>query len=256
LVKQKSKNPLKMKLNFFIALILLSLIGCMSHREIESETVLIKTTPENPARKIEIEFQKGKSFNHPSFAVWIEDLEGGYIETLYVTGYVAKGRFRYSELAPGKWKNEPGNVRRPATLPYWAHKRNIQAPDGLYVPSPETAVPDALTSATPLNNFRLETATSYSGNRKFRILLELNQAWDANEFWTNSKHSGDLNYFGSLQPALVYAVTVDPEDKKTAYYLNPIGHSHPTGATGELFTDLTTLTTAKEIAHKIIVRLK
>lgn len=245
-----------MRLQYLFALIPLLLPGCISHREIESEQLVIRTTPEHPGRAIEIEFHKGETFNHPSFAVWVEDLEGNYIETLYVTAYVAKGNFRYGELAPGKWKNEPGNVRRPASLPYWAHKRNIKAPDGLFIPSPETPVPDALTTATPQNDFTLETATGYSQDRKFRILLEINQAWDPNAFWTNTRYEGDTNYTGSLQPALVYAVTVDPKDPAKDYHMNPVGHSHPTGATGELFTDLTTLTTAKEIAHKIIVRLK
>ncbi len=245
-----------MKLGLLVIIPLLAILGCTSQRGIESETIVIQTSPENAIREMEIEFQKGKAFNHPSFAVWIEDLEGNYIETLYVSGYVAKGRFGFGEIEPGKWKKEPGDVRRPATLPFWAHKRNIKAPDGLFIPSPQTEVPDALTTATPRNNFRLETATSYSGTNKFRVLMEINQAWDANEFWTNNKFDGDLNYFGSLQPALVYAVTVDPQSPETEFYLNPIGHSHPTGANGVLFTDLTTLTTAKEIAQKIIVRFK
>jgi hypothetical protein len=245
-----------MKLSLLKIIPLVVFIGCASQRRMESEPIVIQTFPENATREIEIEFQKGKAFNHPSFAVWTEDLEGNYNETLYVTGYVAKGRFGFDEIEPGKWKNEPGEARRPATLPYWAHKRNIKAPDGLFIPSPQTEVPDALTSATPRNNFRLETGTSYSSTKKFRVLLEINQAWDANEFWTNNKFEGDLNYFGSLQPALVYAVTVDPENKEADYHLNPIGHSHPTGANGVLFTDITTLTTAREIAKKIIVRLK
>jgi hypothetical protein len=230
--------------------------GCASQREIENEPITIKTSPKNPALEIEIEFIKGEAFNHPSFAIWTEDLEGDYIETLYVTEYVAKGKFGYAEIEPGRWKNEPGEARRPATLPYWAHKRNIKAPDGLYIPSPETPVPDAITTATPKDDFLLETATSYSRNAKFRILMEINQAWDSNEFWTNNKYPDNNNYFGSLQPALVYAVTVDPINPEDEYHLNPIGHSHPTGENGKLFTDLTTLTSAAEIAHKIIVRLK
>ena len=230
--------------------------GCASQREIENELMTINTTPESPVREIKIEFIKGETFNHPSFAIWTEDLEGDYIETLYVTEYVAKGKFGYGEIEPGRWKNEPGEARRPATLPYWAHKRNIKAPDGLYIPSPETPVPDAVTTATPKVDFILKTATSYSRNAKFRVLMEINQAWDSNSYWTNSQYPDNNDYFGSLQPALVYAVTVDPVNPEDEYHLNPIGHSHPTGASGKLFTDLTTLTTAKEIAHKIIVRLK
>ena len=232
------------------------LMSCVSQRGVDTEIITIKTSPANPVHQIEIRFLKGESFNHPSFAIWTEDLEGNYIETLYVTDYVAKGRFGYGEIAPGRWKDEPGEVRRPATLPYWAHKRNIKAPDGLMIHSPETAVPDALTSATPLSSFNLHTATSYSGNKKFRTLMEINQAWDSNRYWHNNKFPGDNNYFGSLQPALVYAVTIDPSETGKEYHLNPVGHSHPTGANGKLFTDITTLTTAKDIAYKIIVRLK
>lgn len=240
---------------FLTGFSLLGLMACVTQRDIDSEIVALRTAPENSVRELEIEFLKGTSFNHPSFAIWIEDPEGNYIETLYVTQYVAEGRFGHGEIEPGKWKNEPGEVRRPATLPYWAHKRNIKAPDGLYIPSPETAVPDALTSATPRNNFKLNTATSYSENHPFNVLMEINQAWDSNRHWTNNKFPGNNNYFGSLQPALVYAVRVDPESPVKEYHLNPIGHSHPTGKNGRLYTDLTTLTTAKEIAYKIIVRL-
>jgi len=244
-----------MKINFII-LVFIFLSSCVMHRKVEQETIVISTFPENPARNLEIEFIKGKLFNHPSFAVWTEDIEGNYIETLYVTHYVAKGVYAHGEIEPGRWKDSPGEIRRPATLPYWAHKRNIKAPDGLFIPSPETAVPDALTSATPVSGFKLQTATSFSGDKKFRVLMEINQAWDSNRYWNNSRYPGDINYFGSLQPALVYAVTIDPLDREREYFLNPIGHSHPKGENGKLYTDLTTITTAKEIAHKIIVRLK
>jgi hypothetical protein len=243
------------KLYLFLFMPLLSIVGCLAQRRMESRPVMIRTSPENGLISLEIEFQKGKAFNHPSFAVWVEDLEGNYIETLYVTQYVAKGKFGHAEIAPGKWKNEPGEARRPATLPYWAYKRNIKAPDGSLVPSPETAVPDALTSATPKTDFVLQTTTGYSGNKQFRVLFEINQAWDSNEFWTNNKFPDDRHYHTSLQPALVYAVTVNPEDNEDAFHLNPVGHSHPAGAGGKLYTDLSTLTTALHIAQKIIVRL-
>lgn len=241
------------KLILFILVFLLW--GCASTNKINNEILQLQTSPENASQSLRVEFFKGKAFNHPSFAIWTEDLEGNYIETLYVTQFVATGKFGHGESEPGKWSEEPGTIRRPATLPYWAHKRNIKAPDGLYVPSPETAVPDALTSATPLNDFNLNTGTKIRKN-KFRLLMEINQPWDSNNFWTNNKFPGNLNYFTSLQPALVYAVTIDPNSDETSYYLNPIGHSAPDGENGKLYTNLSTITTAKEIAEKIIVHLK
>lgn len=233
---------------------ILILTSCVSQQNINDEVINLKTSPENGNTNLEVSFKKGKYFNHPSFAIWTEDLEGNYIETLYVTRFVGTGIFGHGELEPGKWSDHPGNVRRPASLPYWAHKRNIKAADGLFVPSPETAVPDALTSATPTGNFNLETATK--NTNKFRLLLEINQPWDSNKFWTNNKFTGDLDYLSSLQPALVYAVIVDPYSNEKEYYLSLIGHSEPSGKNGTLYTDLTTLTTAKEIAEKIVVHLK
>lgn len=249
----------KMKKYFNIAVILsaaLIFTGCSTNREVLSETEILEFTPEKVQTAFEMEFEKGKKHNHPSFAIWIEDLEGNYIETLYVTKYVATGIFRYSDSEPGKWKNEPGFVRRPATLPYWAHKRNIIAPDGLYIPSPETPVSDAITGATPKGNFKMNTGTSVSSTNKFRVLVEINQAWDSNKFWTNNKYPEEINYFASLQPALVYAVTVDLKSSKRDFMLNPIGHSHYSGKTGELFTDISTLTTAKEIFNSISIKIK
>lgn len=232
------------------------LAGCTSQRNVTGETEILTTTPEKINSKLEFEFTPGKSHNHPSIAVWIEDIEGNYIETVYVTKYFAKGNFGHGESEPGKWKNESGNVRRPATLPYWSHKRNIKAADGLYAPSPETAVPDALTGATPKAGFTLKTGSKADAGKMFRVLAEVNQPWDSNDFWINNKYPEDFNYKTSLQPALVYAVTVSPNDKEKLIYLNPIGHSHYSGKTGELFTDLSTITTARDIFSKIAVTVK
>ncbi|MCG6188285.1 hypothetical protein [Maribellus maritimus] len=239
-------------ISFFIVFFL---AGCISSNKINEEIVILKTSPENANHSLTIEFFKGKAYNHPSFAVWTEDLEGNFIETLYVTQFVATGKFGHGEVEAGKWSDKPGTIRRPATLPYWAHKRGIKASDGLYVPSPETAVSDALSGATPINNFKLNTATKMRGE-KFRLLMEINQPWDSNKFWTNNKFPGNLDYFTSLQPALVYAVTIDPDWDETDYYLNPIGHSEPSGRNGNLYTNLTTVTSAKEIVRKIIVHLE
>jgi hypothetical protein len=250
--KKLNKNVIMKK--SIVLLTLLIVFGCASNRNTITDSDSIVVESGATGTKIQIEFIKGNQHNHPSFAIWIEDMEGNYIETIFVTEYVAKGKFRYSELSPGKWQNEPGFVRRPATLPYWAHKRNIKAPDGLYIPSPDTPVPDAITGATPRGNFTLNANANVLKDKKFRVLMEINQPWDSNKYWTNNKYEGDNDYFASLQPALIYAVTIDPGSELKEFILNPIGHSHPSGKNGQLYTDLSTLTTAREIASKITVR--
>jgi hypothetical protein len=231
------------------------LAGCASQQNLPEDTEIIFTKPESINTNLEFELIVGKSHNHPSFAIWVEDLEGNYIETLYATQYYAKGVFGHGETEKGKWKSESGEVRRPATLPYWSHKRNIKAGDGLYAPSPETAVPDALTGATPKGNFTLKTGSKVTGEKVFRVLFEVNQPWDSNDFWTNDKFPDNFDYKTSLQPALVYAVTIDPDSGDKEFFLNPIGHSHFSGLDGKLYTDLTTITTASDIFSKILVRV-
>lgn len=226
-------------------------VSCVSGRISESETIVLTTNLSGTGNPFTMEFIRGKAHNYPSFAIWIEDMEGNYLETLYVTRYVATGVYGKKEIRPGVWGNEPGEVRRPATLPYWAHKRNIKAPDGLYIPSVETALPDALTGATPSGSFRLNSALTELRQEAFRILVEVNQPWDSNQYWTNGRFQDDPHYFTSLQPSLVYAATLAPGETNLPLVLNPIGHGHPSGSDGSLNTNLSTLTTAKEIFTSI-----
>jgi hypothetical protein len=249
----KNNSTMNRSIGLFVLMILIS---CASEKRIVQEPEIISTNIPGATISLEIDFIKGKAYNHPSFAFWIEDLGGNYIETLFVTRFVATGIYEHGEHSPGRWSNTAGEARRPASLPYWSHKRGLQAPDGLYIPSSSTPVPDALTSATPQSGFLLRTGTTFQKGSKFRLLMEINQPWDSNPFWVNSKYEGDPDYFTSLQPALVYAVTIDPASGVKEYFLNPIGHGHPSGKDGKLYTDISTLTTAREIVQKIIVRIK
>ena len=61
----------------------------------------------------------------PQIAVWMETLEGQYIDTLYVTGKAASSGFGETDSGP---------TRRPEALPYWSHSRGIQEADGYFVP--------------------------------------------------------------------------------------------------------------------------
>ena len=242
-----NKRPLisnKMKKLIFISIVLF--VSCVSQKPSDTIILEIRSNQEATEFPITIQVKKGVAFNHPTFAIWVEDLDGNYIETLFVTKSIATGIFGHGELSPGKWSNVPGAVRRPAALPYWSHKRNIQAPDGLYIPSPETVVPDAISGATPTKSFVLKTALSKKPSGEFRVLLEVNQAWDSNQFWVNSKYP-DYDYFASLQPSLVYSGTLNPENIEKPVDLAPIGHGEPSGKNGTLNVDLKTLTTAKEI---------
>lgn len=223
----------------------------------EQQVEVLQTNINGQGTELEIHFEKGKFHNHPTIAVWVEDMNENYVQTLYVTKSLATGTYRHGAKAPSEWKREVGEARRPATLPYYLHKRNIKAADNTYLPTPQKPIPDAYTGATPQNNFQLNTKTDKKINtQKFRILVEINQPWDWNEYWNATKYPDNLDYKTSCQPAVVYATTINIENKNTEYYLNPIGHSHYAGKDGNLYTDLRTITTALKIFEKISVRVK
>lgn len=213
----------------------------------------ITSNPEGKGPKLEIEMIRGEGHNHPLMAIWVEDPDGQFIQTLYVAESIGKGIFRHGDASRGFWM--PGEIRRPAALPYWGHHRGIQADDGLYIPTPEDPIADAYSGPTPEKSFILHTRLDEPGLRQFKVLFEINQTWDWNEYWTNNKFPDDEEYKTSCQPAVVYATTIDLDEPQPEYQMEIIGRSHHSGANGELYDDIHTLTTALHIAEEIIVRV-
>ncbi len=215
---------------------------------------IINTNLNGKGPEISLELFKGDSFYYPMLAVWIENESGNYIQSLYVPTSVSTGVYKFGKQDMGKWV--PAKKRTPQTLPYWAHKRGIVASDGLYMPENVNELADSYSGASPLNGFFLNTRADMELPPVYRILVEINQNWDWNEYWTNDKYPDDENYKMSCQPALIYAVIIDKKSEEKSYKMKAIGHSHYSGKTGELFPDLNTITTALNIADSIIVRIK
>jgi hypothetical protein len=242
-----------------ILTIILASVACFSSTTKKKESVpeqktVINSNVNGKGPEITIELTRGESFNYPLMAAWIEDSEGKYIQTLFVPTSIATGVFKYGKQEKNKWV--PAPKRAPQTLPYWAHKRGIKASDGLFMPEPENPVADAYSGATPIKGFIINAKADDQLPEEFRVLFEINQNWDWNEYWTNSKFPDDANYKMSCQPALVYEAQIDLKNRMQSYKMKPVGHSHYSGKTGELFTDLSTITTALHIADSIIVRIK
>ncbi len=198
-------------------------------------------------------FERGNAHNHPLMVAWLEDLDGNYLQTLFIAESIGKGVFRHGDPSTGRWM--PGPVRRPAALPYWGHQRGIQAEDGYYLPSQDDPMPDGITGPTPKANFVINATTPDKSLKQFRVLFEINQSWDWNEYWTNTKFPGDEHYMSSSQPALVYEAVVDLDSGMHEFELQPIGHSHWSGQNGNLYEDLSTITTALDITKSVKLRL-
>ena len=243
-----------MKAYILIFVAVLAISACKSSRiQEEPQKMDLKANPGGTGPMVTLEFARGQAHNHPSFVLWAEDMEGNFLQTLFITEAVGTSIYDHGDPSSGQW--EPGEIRRPASLPYWAHKRGIKEEDGLYIPTIENPVADAYTGATPPGDFSLTARFDSKPPQQFRILFEINQTWDWNEYWTNNKYPDNDEYKTSCQPAVVYMVELDQQGGASTYKLEPIGHSHYAGETGELFSDLGTLTTALEIVGNLVLKL-
>ena len=240
-----------MKTKLFFTILLASMIWFTSCKTTQDTslpmlTISLVETPHTP--NLNISFYNGESYNYPTFALWIENLEGDYIKTIYVTKSYASGIFGHELVGDSIWKKTPGPSFQPAALPYWSYKKGLIDGEHL-IPTPEHPFVDAYTGATPEQNFELKTSTNL--DNKFKILLEVNQSWDWNEYWTNDKFPESKAYSYSAQPSLIYEVEINNEHE--VFYMNPVGHSDPKGENGKLYSNISTLTTAKGIFKMIKV---
>ena len=218
---------------------------------------MIKLDKKIGENKISIELKKGKSFQYPLFAVWLEDNRGNYIETLYISRVISSSTFDFGKKNNGKW--DAAVLRRPEALPYWSHKRNIEAEDGLFVPLKYAPDLDAVSGATPTENFIISSHSNLDIKKAYKIFIELNQSYDWNEFYHKDKFPNDKIYSGTGQvgqPSLIYSTEFNPNELKSTHKIMKLnGHGHYSGKNGNLYKDLTKITTAKEIAERIIVSI-
>ncbi len=112
-------------------------------------------------------------------ALWLEDPQGDYAQTLYVTADVGR-----KGLGNRFWRLFGLTLREvPESLPVWAHRRGVRYGESYYPPK-EKPLPDAITGATIkqssiVRTFDLDAAASqHMGTDPWRCLLELNVSRD------------------------------------------------------------------------------
>ena len=185
--------------------------------------------------------------NPPQFAIWVTDPDTNYVGTLFCTHKIAREG----------WRMNHGNRRKEA-LPFWAHCRGIQEKDGLFLPTKEHPLTDAVSGATPKSGYTLRFQPGTG--RRFLIFAEFNHSTDFNTAYPESAQAGERAYSGgkegSGQPALVYCTAIDPEAPYGEWTLQLIGHSSPDGSDGKLYPDMQGIDTALEIVKRIVITRK
>ena len=250
-----------LKLNFsLMALAIILLLSVMNSckltdKEENPDFEKISQNTNAQGQLLEIRVTEGPEHTHPLMAFWLESKNGEFIQTLFVAKSIGKGVFEHGKAEKGKWM--PGKIQRPAALPVWSHlhqdKKNKY---GNYLPTPENPVPDTYTGATPTHSFALNVKPDKPIKEKVKLRMEINQPFDWNEHWTNTKYPDEDAYETSGQPAIVYEGMINPKYPDSAFTLKAIGHSHYAGKNGKIYGDLSTITSAQKIVRSVTVSIK
>ena len=194
-----------------------------------------------------------KKKNAPQIAIWVEDMQGNYLSTVYVS----------HKIATQSWQANKGNPRKEA-LPHWQYSRAMKEFDGVTGATPHGGldikpITDGITGATPRGSFDIRLRPT-DALKQFVVKVELNHSTDFNDHYPETAKEGEPNYSGgkegSGQPALVYAVTVDLQSGATSYDAVLIGHSSPDGTSGSIYPDISKLTTALHIVKHIVINIQ
>lgn len=180
----------------------------------------------------------------PQCAVWIEDTDGTYGETIFVTKSASKKA----------WKFSPADGR-PDSLPVWYNASSVNPADVMAAEGRKEI--DAVTGATP-KAAGSGKASADDGNTCWKIELqagktyvirvEVNQSFDYNDHWT--KNNSGVNG----QPSVVYSKTFTVKNEISEYILDFAGTGSIDGSNGKISKDeIEFLTTAKDIISRIIV---
>ena len=191
--------------------------------------------------------------NAPQIAIWMEDIHGNYLSTVYVS----------HKIATQSWQFNGGNPRKEA-LPHWQYSRALKELDGVTGATPHGGLDikpltDGISGATPRGSFDVKLHPN-DVSKQFVVKIELNHSTDFNDYYTESAKEGEPYYSGgkegSGQPAVVYAVEIDLTSGATSFEAVLMGHSSPDGTSGNIFHDTSKLTTAIHIVKRVTVTIQ
>ena len=174
----------------------------------------------------------------PQFALWIQDSDGNFSQTIFATKKASKKM----------WIFAPKDGR-PEALPVWYHSCK-----NFYASESENEM-DAVTSATPKGGFEIARKIQLEEGKKYFAYAEVNKSFDYNEFYPKDAEKNFSEYSGvNGQPSAVYRAELSFENPESKLEL--VGTGSLDGKSGSVEYKTETLTTAKNLVKKIIVCLE
>lgn len=195
-------------------------------------------------RSLTAEIKPGEYYsNKPQIAIWIEDLNGNYVDTLFVTNFSINSKYL-----------KGSNTHRQAALPIWFHKIGRYNGSKLVV---NKRVSDTVSGATPRAYFKKKWKLSrFIKYGVYKIRVEVNSSFDFNNTYKRNLPRNSVNFNGyNGQPSVLWEGKIRFSKKlNLKVTLKLVGHGHPSGKTGKVYKNMSNLTTAKKIVKYIIVK--
>lgn len=238
--------------------------------------------------KIDIDVKKGAAYHWPQYAIWLEDDVGNVVHALYVSNSVATNTYKNTV-----WLNDSStifnsnpfdnktfvfenvfseqydetasnNKSRPESLPVFLHKFERAAQSQANKQPPAHLALDGYTGATVFDNFvvqqsvnpKLRSRAEAIGRSIYNIYLEINQAFDFNDYFSSDRFPNDSVYSGdgfNGQPSVIYRASVDFKQPRQHVMMTLQGRGHHSGKDGAIHADIENLTTALQIIDRVVV---
>jgi len=177
------------------------------------------------------------------FALWVEDGNGKYIKTIFLTNFIGRYGGGNHSIDPNI---ELSDGNRLSALPIWSFKRgvidNTFGINSYYPPAEtESSYPDdidAISGATPNNIIQKRTLQlSNLPHGIYKCWIEVNTSYDSNEYYN----------YGRGQPSVVWQTTINvTQNPDSKMVLNYTGYGSPDGSNGSINKPDLTITTATE----------
>jgi len=220
-------------LSAYTALVVLGFAGCRNPDSagLSRQATLSFSLTLDPSVYSQTRYKKP-----PQFAVWIENLAGSQIRTVWVT----------DKTGTGSWG---GKTTRPVALPYWTSRwRRETLSSGL--PNPANPVVDAATGATPKQD--LNCQVKVPAGSTWNCFVEVNASGDYNETFAEKLKDGTRDKNGNGQPSIVYKGKIKAvPGKKCVPRL--AGRTDQLEEIDHMIPDTTSITTAANLLSKIEV---
>lgn len=171
----------------------------------------------------------------PQFAVWVENTDGTFVKTLYVT----------KSASSKGWTFGP-DEGRPESLPVWYAAKGQDPAKKL-----KKNELDVSTGATPKKGTVIKIDSELEPGKTYVIKAEFNQSFDYNETWT--KENSGVNG----QPSVIYTGLITPDGSEQEVTLTFAGTGSVDGSDGMIHTEFSDkITTAKNIIDRIYFSVK